>query len=314
MRKLFRKIGRLVRPPVYRTEPAMTGDPAIGALIALDLAYYRRAHPDLGALDDDALLQHYCSSGYLEGRQSADAATRDAIPALVAGRKTLEIGPFCTPLVRGPTIVYADVLSTEELVERSRTLGRRVRSVPEITHVLRDGSLRGIDERFAAAVSCHTIEHQPDLIGHLLEVAALLDEGGSYYMVIPNAKFCFDRSLPETKISDIIEAHRSARRVHRLASVIEHRALVTHNNHEQHWQERRAHAFERINPDLVRAAIDEFDTAAGHYIDVHAWQFTPFSFANIVDCLIRLDMIPFRGFSVHGPVAGRNEFTAFLHR
>ena len=86
-----------------------------------------------------------------------------------------------------------------------------------------------------AVFSSHCIEHQPDLVRHLQEVANLLEPDGAYFLLIPNKLYCFDHFIAETSVADVMLAHHLGHRVHTLASVIEHRALTTHNDPSRHW-------------------------------------------------------------------------------
>ena len=77
---------------------------------------YRVINPELETLTDEELLAHYEHSGKEEGRRCHQVADRlpfvELIPASI---RTLEIGPYARPLLRGPNVKYVDVYSTKEL-------------------------------------------------------------------------------------------------------------------------------------------------------------------------------------------------------
>ena len=281
--------------------------------INLDLGFYRSQYGDLTQFSDEMLRSHYSGYGYFEGRLSSPYALKEQFIAQLHGVKTLEIGPFFAPMLRGGNVKYLDVLSTDEMIVRAKSLGGPYNLVPNIDYVRPDGSLSEIPEKFDAIISSHNLEHQPDLIDHLKNAHRLLTDGGKYYFVIPHKSYCFDATLPASKISEIINAHFERRKIHTVGSVIEHRALTTHNDTLRHWSEPPENFFV-IDPSKVSAAIEEFNNARGSYIDVHAWQFTPFSFSNIINCLIEMKYIPFSSVLVNGPARDRNEFTAVLSR
>lgn len=284
----------------------------ICSFINLDTQFYRKRHADLKKFSDEELVRHYERHGYREGRQSSLYAVRENFKKLLKSKNVLEIGPFFSPFLSGGHVRYADVISTKEMVERAKKLGGDANQVPNIDYVVRDGSLKVIEDKFDAVFSAHNIEHQPNIIEHLREVAACLSEGGKFYLIIPNQNYCFDANLPPSKISEIFNAEMEQRKRHTIGSVIEHRAMTTHNNSMQHWKQNKIENFIPLDPMRVASAVSEYQNALGQYIDVHAWQFTPFSFSNILNCLISMETIPFKSVSVNGPVYGRNEFTAIL--
>jgi SAM-dependent methyltransferase len=213
--------------------------------------------------------------------------------------------------VIGDHVRYFDVLDREGLLKRALEIGYPVKMAPYIHYVSPVGDLRIIRDKFAAALSCHCIEHQPDLIRHLQQVAGLLNDDGLYYLIIPDKRFCFDHFIPESTIADILDAYFSERRVHRLASVIEHRALTVHNDCVRHWS--GDHGDEAPNlAERTRKAVEEYQNAQGGYVDVHAWQFTPESFERSIAALHELNYSPLRPLRVHATTRNRNEFTAIL--
>ena len=60
----------------------------------------------------------------------------------------------------------------------------------------------------------------------------------------------------------------------------------------------------------VERARRLYEEAAGGYVDVHAWQFTPESFRSIVTELG--DVVPFQVERVYNTLRDRNEFGAIL--
>lgn len=153
---------------------------------------------------------------------------------LKAGR-VLEIGPYFRPVLVGNNVSYFDVRTTAELTERAELEGYPTEAIPTIGYVSPIGDLSVVDRKFDAVLSAHCIEHQPDFVGHLIKVGGLLNPDGRYYVIIPDKRYCFDNKLSETNIAQIISAHLEERKVHSPQSVIEHRALTTHNDPLRHW-------------------------------------------------------------------------------
>lgn len=239
-----------------------------------------------------------------------DLNYRQALGALAqAEPSVLEIGPFWCPSVRGDNVRYFDVIGRDDLVQKAIGAGVSPEDVPGIHYVSQDSDLAIVDRQFSAVFSAHCIEHQPDLIGHLRAVRKILKPGGKYYLVVPDKRYCFDHFQPESSADEVIEAIGNSR--HTMINVVKHFSYETHNDASRHWNGDHADPgyFEgRIS--RARWALDLFERAAGAYLDVHAWQFTPASFSRIISEIASgTGMRPtFVGDTPHGLF----EFTAIL--
>ena len=282
--------------------------------LAIDTDFYRATNKDLIDFSDEQLVHHYNTNGFFEGRPSSSSCLREHFIAELEYNSALEIGPFTNPCLYGPNVFYCDVLDKESLIERAIAHNVSHDQTPDIDFLITDCSLKSIKRKFDLVFSSHCIEHQPDFVEHLNEVADLLRTGGSYATIIPDARYCFDASLPKTKISEIFNAHQIRRKVHSIGSIVEHLAMTTHNETSVHWERNgeMANAYYEIDRLKVKHAFNLLETSEGNYVDVHAWQFDPVTFSEIIQCLIDLDKIKFKSIICNGPVSGRNEFTATL--
>jgi len=275
-----------------------------------DAGHYLAANPDLGLKLEEA-ADHYARFGRAQGRVASPLALRENLIALIDdGRSVLEIGPFCRPLLRGPNIAYFDVLDAEQLRARAVNIGVNPAGCPDwIDYV---GGIEQIRRRFDAVVSSHAIEHQPDLVRHLEQIERILEPDGLFCLIIPDKRYCFDHYIAESTIAGVIQAHREQRRVHSVASVIEHIALTTHNDSGRHWAGDHGPAIPADQPARLQRAAAAHAMSAGGYIDVHAWYFTPDSFRNIMETLGALGLTGLEVAEVYDTAHGRNEFCAVL--
>ena len=109
----------------------------------------------------------------------------------------MEIGPFGQPVdFTGEHVRYADALSTEDLRSIAAVNGMDPARCPPIHYVVTEAPLEAIPECFATVFSSHCIEHQPDLVQHLQAVGELLEPGGSYFLIVPDKRYCFDHFRP----------------------------------------------------------------------------------------------------------------------
>jgi len=207
-------------------------------------------------------------------------------------KSIIEIGPLSRPMLHGPEIDYFDLLPTPLLKQRAEREGLNPESVPDITFSHPEGDLTIIERIYEGVASAHCIEHQPDLISHLNNVANILEQGGCYFLVIPDSRYCFDHFISESKLTDVVKAHREMRTRPDLYSVIEHRALTCHNESGRHWNGDSGELFVDLKSRWEKAEA-EFRNANGQYIDVHCWQFSPRSFRMIIEGLQLLGLSSF---------------------
>jgi len=273
----------------------------------------RRRYADLADFDDAALHAHYAEHGRAEGRIASEAALREDFLKLIdPNAKLLEIGPYCTPLFTGSDVRYLDVFDAETLRARALSGGLDPANCPETIHYT-SGLAECSGEGFDVVFSSHAIEHQPDLVRHLQEVAAALKPGGAYWMIVPDKRFCFDHHLAETTVSNVMDAYLERRTRHTAKAVIDHIVLQDHNDPVSHWEGRHGDVYQGAL-DRLKHAIAHFEEAQGGYIDVHAWQLTPQRFREILETLGELGLTPFNRISVYDTPRGNFEFMAVLAR
>lgn len=234
----------------------------------------------------------------------------------VPDRQVLEIGPFGRPALAGGGVQYFDVLDADALRARAADPSHHMDAaqVPAlIHHVSPTGDLGVIGRTFDAVFSSHVVEHQPDLVAHLRSVSALLEDGGSYYLIVPDKRYCFDHFLPVSTMGNVLEAHAERRRVHTRQSVLDHWTGKAHNNPLQHWLGR--HGSVRVGSEELSLAEAEARRAdEGVYIDVHAWMFTPDGFRRIMLDLAERGMIGLKPVLVTDTGFGDIEFFAVLQK
>lgn len=281
-----------------------------------DRSYYRMLHVDLKNMSDEEIDSHFLVHGRDEGRVSSPAALREKfVPLIPADLPTLEIGPFCNPMVTGVNVSYFDVLNGEALRQRAEQLNQTIVRVPEIDYVSDNGDLGIVDRCFDVVASSHCIEHQPDLIHHLKQVERILNRSGRYFLILPDRRYCFDHSLPDSNLGQVLQAWHSSLRVHSLESLVKSRALTTHNVTSRHWaNDHFDEGWGNTISTNSAEAIQEYINSGGSYIDVHAWQFTPDTFRLITKVLYDMCLIGLSVERVYHTPWGRNEFTAVLRK
>ncbi len=277
-----------------------------------DVDIYRNNNYDLKHMDNNEAYWHYEKYGKNEGRICSKIINRDTLKSYInENMSCLEIGPFDNPVVSGEKVKYFDVLDRENLIKRSIECGRISNNVPFIHYVDPNCNLSIINEKFDCVLSCHSIEHQIDLIKHLNDVSNLLYQNGCYFVICPDKRYCFDHFIKETTIADVIDMNENKRNNHSIKSVIEHRALTCHNDPIRHWN--NDHGEYNIDFIAVKNAIDEFRNSDS-YIDVHSMQFTSTSFENIINILYSLKYIDLKIEKIYHTLRNSCEFYAVLKK
>lgn len=281
-----------------------------------DEKIYKDLHPDLKKHDHEALYQHYLNYGKREGRCANGLKTRmDFVLLIPLMSKLLEIGPFCHPLTQQHrNVKYFDIMATSALIKRAREIGLSEKDIPSsIDFISSTADLSIISEKFEFILSSHVIEHQLDFLGHLKNVYSLLLPGGYYFILIPDKRYCFDHYIPESNLAAVMEAHYYKRKAHPLSSLLEHRALTTHNIAADHWRGIHGRPFENLKTRL-QLAIKEYQSSSGNYIDLHRWYFTPDSFTHIILGLRQLEPEFFNIVALYPTRYGANEFWVILEK
>ncbi|MFM1798160.1 MAG: hypothetical protein RLZZ117_438 [Cyanobacteriota bacterium] len=249
---------------------------------------------DISSLDADfdSLYAHWVKLGLDHSILASSIDTRQAFLELLDPRQSrlIEIGPFYNPAYRcsDQSIKYADVLTTEQLTQRAIAMGGSTENIPNIDYIYRDGLIDARGAKFDAVFSSHVLEHQPNLIGHLLNVIDLLDAGGKYHAIVPDYRFCFDRFMTPSSLAEVLAAHFESRTKPTLKSVFEHRLFTIAYDQLPHvnpYEKLVAHA----KPGL-QAALQEF--ASSDYVDVHCWYFTPKTLKVILEQCIEFSLLP----------------------
>lgn len=312
---------RPVAPKTVAPKPAAPSGPPPLPPEFEPVVYAARYASELAGLNVAALARHYATHGAVEGRVCSAVASRAQFLALLppAG-PVLEVGPFCTPwpAPAGCAVRYLDIMSTEALRATAAALPwGDASSVPEIDYVWRGEPYHQlIRERFAAILSSHCIEHQPCLVSHLADLAAVLAPGGRVFLVVPDHRYAFDHFVPASTLVDVLDAYAARRTGHAPRTMIAQHLLQTHNDPPAHWRgDHGPDPWARpASPELAGQVADALRGLRSRDViyDVHAWQFTPASFRRLFETMAAVGLSPFRIERLYSTLRDRGEFYAVL--
>ncbi|MBN1264373.1 MAG: class I SAM-dependent methyltransferase [Anaerolineales bacterium] len=214
--------------------------------------------------------------------------------------KGLEIGPLANPVVKkseNVSIRYVDYADSDSLrkkyaddpnVETSR--------IVEVDDQWGEKSLVDLygPEAFDYVIASHVIEHVPDMIGWLQEIAEILKEGGLLSLAVPDKRYTFDLQRPVSTPGAFIEAYLRKSIQPGPQAVFDHHALAADVGALAAWKE--TILINDLRP--YHSPREAYEKAAlafssGVYEDSHVWIFTPSSFLDVLQIFCRLGLCDF---------------------
>ncbi len=242
----------------------------------------------------------------------------------------VEIGALCRPVVPPSCkgVRYVDHLSTEELkVKYASDPNVDINSLVPVSHVW---DHRGLSPQPAPGswdyvVASHVIEHVPDMIGWLRELAVRLKPGGIVSLAIPDKRWTFDCRRELTSLSMLLEAHFEGWTRPSVRQCLDFHMEAVNSSHKADgvrlWQG-------QVSFDKTGRTADEFPFSAGEqglreharqikagtYIDSHCQTFTPGSFIRVLRELGALNMVDFEVASFSDTMEGDGEFFVVLKK
>lgn len=205
----------------------------------------------------------------------------------------VEIGPLDRPLITKSMseVYYVDHVSNHEL--NAKYCGDptvNVANIPLVDFVWKDlplAQMLGDKVPLDYIVASHVIEHVPDLIGWLMEMHDSLRVGGKLILVIPDKRFTFDIFRRTSAFEEVQQAFAEGRRRPGLRCIVDHFANVVEADTWSLWDDYTvSERFKfSVGPDRLIRVTNRFQE--GHYIDVHCWVFTPWSFIALMGQIVR---------------------------
>jgi hypothetical protein len=227
----------------------------------------------------------------------------------------LEIGPLDRPVLSKNkyNVLYVDHAGREELIRKYTWSATDETLYPErivaVDFVWSGGTLASClpeQRRFDYCLASHVIEHVPDILGWLRELAGVLREQGIVSLAIPDKERTFDHARATSRPADLVEAFIRRLKAPSARHVFDHITSVS-----PYGQPAQPPSAALIDEALQHATAAE---TAGRYLDVHCYVFTQQSFHEVFECIARTGLLPFRLRRFFPTRAGANEFIVSLEK
>jgi SAM-dependent methyltransferase len=237
----------------------------------------------------------------------------------------LEIGPLHTPFVTKAEadVVYVDIHPTEELRDYYGRHPRfRARDIVEVDYPLLSGDgMHSIAEvtssvaPFDWVIASHVMEHVPDLVRWLQDIAAVLRDGGMLSLVVPDRRYTFDAIRPATTVGQILQAFYDRDERPSIRAVFDHHHAAVHvppraplATEETLIPDGHIHDLGFVGDLLAQAG------EGTEYFDAHVWVWTPQELVDQLSVLASLDFIDFTVASLIPTPMEEIEFFVTLQR
>jgi SAM-dependent methyltransferase len=219
----------------------------------------------------------------------------------LSNTRGIEIGPLAMPLIRKSEgdIRYVDCVDQAELKAKYKDDPNvDIESIVEIDGIWGEHTLAECfpgEPPFDYVIASHVIEHVPDMIGWLQEIADVLRPGGCLYLAVPDRRFTFDYYRRTSSLAEFIGAYLCGSRRPTPTQVFDQGAYWCTVDPASAWA-KPPNPRDHLNLQTLRQAFQTATAVARQpqYVDVHCWVFTPRSLLETLVALVDLDLLPYR--------------------
>jgi SAM-dependent methyltransferase len=233
--------------------------------------------------------------------------------------EVLEVGAFDSPTFRGPkapTVRYLDRFSRDDLAARYPR-HPNVAAAVSVDYVVTDKRFAdSISDRFDLVVANHVIEHVPDPITWLGQLAQITRPDGHLLLSIPDRRFTFDYLRREATVVDWLRARHDDLEWPSVWQIVDSRYYYRPLKRDDFLNGAPPPAkLARGRVDLSAAlAQAEAASAGSSYAGVHCFAYTASTFAALITELQETGLMPWQLDDVDDACAELREFHVLFSR
>jgi predicted SAM-dependent methyltransferase len=211
----------------------------------------------------------------------------------------LEIGALCRPFVQKMegNVIYVDHVDTDTLKKKYRDSDDvDINSIVPVDAVWGENNLYDAvgGRLFDYVIASHVIEHVPDLISWLCELASILKKTGEVRVIIPDKRYTFDYMRQPTRLADVMLSYLKQARVPQPHSILDFALNASKKNPLRTLDELKNVEDQELHYTWQQAMGLALDAEVNrHYHDIHCWAFTPQSFASLMEKITSMGLIDF---------------------
>ena len=221
-------------------------------------------------------------------------------------KRILELGPLNRPIVDKnlyPNTFYCDVRSTEDVRklysgnDYLEATGIRVdpETIVPIDYVIQENYEKTFEkvEKFDYVIASHVLEHMEDLIFALRDISAVLKPGGTFCIVYPDKRYCFDHFRTSASFRDAYRVFRNGTTENSSMVLDFYYSVIPENNPYLFW--RKDGILDHLPKASFEKAVDHYEEALNgvKMDDVHYWPFSDMDFLKLLYDCIRARLLPF---------------------
>lgn len=230
----------------------------------------------------------------------------------------LEFGAFASPTFYPDdgTIFYADRLSSEELKQTVSDPEKR-EAIVDVDFVVPPDFSADIGKTFDLIIANHVVEHVPDVVGWLNNIARALRDNGHLFLSVPDKNYTFDIMRDPTLIRELLDNYVTHKSQPSIASIVDAR----YNRRDivfgsDVWQGKAHRAIARKPSIDVGKLIEEIRKRheLGDYIDAHCNVFTEMSFSEVFTGMDKFGICNLRLVATQPVERPFNEFYALFQK
>jgi len=244
---------------------------------------------------------------------------RNLISALIPEQEAriVESGALNGPTFRPGQrdIRFIDYADRNQLIkETADNPGVRPEEIVHVDYAVpHTNYIEAIDDRFDLAIANHVIEHIPDIANWFINVHGILDDGGLFFLSVPDRRYTFDYLRKETTIVDVVRARSESYTKPTVSMLFEHYYLRRPLSAEQCWNGDYKDIVTQPGMAIGEALSHAF-RAAEAYTSTHCHIFNAASFENLLREMRDLGYAPFDLVEFHDVDPGANEFHIVLRK